>query len=88
MWGTTTTQSRLHFVKWSHVTKRKKTGGLNIREARITNVALFAKVRGRMALGVNALWAKVCRAKYLRHKGILDYDLRPSDSRLRYRNYC
>lgn len=48
LWGTTSDKHKLHLVKWSTVTKPKKTVGLGIREARHVNIALLAKVGGQM----------------------------------------
>lgn len=49
LWGTNSNTHKLHLVKWSTVTKTKKTGGLGIREARHVNSALVA--------GVDKVWS-------------------------------
>lgn len=49
--------------------KKNKDKGLNIRDARLASIALLAKVGGRLALGVDSLWATT-KSKYLRNQNI------------------
>ncbi|KAK4489463.1 hypothetical protein RD792_005272 [Penstemon davidsonii] len=43
LWSSDASQRKLHLVGWHKVTKSKRNGGLGIRQARKTNMALLAK---------------------------------------------
>lgn len=62
-------KQKLHIIKWDTVMKKNKDKGLNIRDARLASIALLAKVGGRLALGVDSLWATT-KSKYLRNQNI------------------
>ena len=71
---------KLHLVKWSTVTKLKKTGGLGIREARHANITLLAKVGGQMVAGIDKVWTCVLDAKYVNHSYVLSCPRKNTDS--------
>lgn len=63
---------------YDHATE--KNGGLNIRDSRLANVVLVAKIGGQLAVGVDTLWVKVLCAKYLRRTIFMECVIRPTYS--------
>lgn len=57
MLGLITDKRRLHLVKWQHVTQLKTAGGPDIRDTRMANIVLLAKLGGNMVAGVDKIWA-------------------------------
>ena len=47
--------------KWSRVTEKKKSGWLNIREAREANIANLTKLVARLRFKMKEIWAKVSK---------------------------
>lgn len=80
LWGTSTDKKKLHLVRWQKVIKSKKQCGLGIREARSANIALLAKIRGHLVHGVDKLWARVLRQKYIKSNAILEVQPKSRDS--------
>jgi hypothetical protein len=52
-------------VNWNMVTTPKRFGGLGIREARLTNLALLGKLVWNMLHNKDKLWVKVLSHKYM-----------------------
>lgn len=65
LWGHTEDNKTVHLVKWSTVTKPKAYGGLGIRDTRMMNQALLAKIGWRLIHNKEMLWARVLESKYL-----------------------
>ena len=51
-------------MNWDQVTKPKRYGGLGIREARQTNIALLSKIIWHLLVGDGGLWGAVLSHKY------------------------
>ena len=64
LWGGSNEKHKIHLVKWDVVTNpRKKDGGLNIKEARILNQAMLAKLGWKMMSDPETLWVRVFKNK-------------------------
>lgn len=73
--------SHLLIIKWDVVTNpRKKDGGLNIKEARILNQAMLAKLGWKMMSDPETLWVRVFKNKYLKNSSFLDVAVKPNAS--------
>ena len=55
----------MHLVNWEFVSRAKKEGGLGIRKARETNVAMFGKLIVELHGSSQKLWPRVLGQKYL-----------------------
>ncbi|KAG7536801.1 hypothetical protein ISN44_As13g007270 [Arabidopsis suecica] len=65
VWGSTVEKRKQHFLAWGKVCIPKRDGGgLGLKEARVMNKALLAKVGWRLLSDKSSLWAKVLRSKY------------------------
>ena len=52
------------------LTTPKRYGGLGVRDARITNIALLGKLVWNMAVSSNKTWVRILEHKYLRNSSI------------------
>lgn len=59
---------------------RKKDGGLHIKEARILNQAMLAKLGWKMMSDPETLWVRVFKKKYLKNSSFLDVAIKPNAS--------
>lgn len=81
LWGGSNEKHKIHLVKWDVVTNpRKKDGGLNIKEARILNQAMLAKLGWKMMSDPETLWVRVFKNKYLKNSSFLDVAIKPNAS--------
>ncbi|KAK4482042.1 hypothetical protein RD792_012965 [Penstemon davidsonii] len=80
LWSSDITQRKLHLVGWNKVTKHKDFGGLGIKQARKTNIALLAKVGWKTLKKENSLWGDTFHKKYLKDNNLLDYNTKAGDS--------
>ncbi|KAG4991087.1 hypothetical protein JHK82_024576 [Glycine max] len=67
IWGNATS----HWVKWDTITQSRKNGGLGVRRARDTNVALLGKKVWSMIHDHHSLRVNLLESKYLRHDSVL-----------------
>lgn len=73
LWGSTEEKRRLHLVNWQKLSLPRDYGGINVREAKKSNIALplLAKLGWKIWIGNKNLWAEVLRKKYLRNQSFL-----------------
>jgi hypothetical protein len=65
LWGGDGLSRTWNHVNWNMVTTPKRFNGLGIREARLTNLALFGKLVWNMLHYKDKLWVKVLSHKYM-----------------------
>ncbi|XP_028092237.1 uncharacterized protein LOC114292475 [Camellia sinensis] len=65
LWGDTREKRKVHLANWDQVCKLKKDGGLGLRKARDTNLALLSNLGWKMLNEDNTLWVEVLKTKYL-----------------------
>ena len=80
LWGTNSDRKKLHLVNWKHVTKPKDQGGLGIRDARKSNIALLAKLGGQLVHESGKVWSQVLKAKYVKNDNVLELQPRSNAS--------
>jgi len=66
IWGGTGSNRKWNRVKWSAVTSPKKSGGLTIRETRLSNIALLGKLVWNLLYDLQKLWVRVLSHKYIK----------------------
>ena len=54
----------LHLVNWNSVTRSKREGGLGLRQARKTNIAMLGKLIAEIYNNSSKLWVRFLREKY------------------------
>lgn len=69
-----------HWVKYDVITKLKSRGGLGIRMARETNIALLGKHTWTMMHHPDKLWVNILSTKYLKNNHILKAKQSPGSS--------
>ncbi|XP_052520106.1 uncharacterized protein LOC128071179 [Budorcas taxicolor] len=79
IWGSEGERKKLHWVSWANMCKRKKFGGLGLRETTIVNEAYMAKLGWNVLTAPNLLWVRVLNVKYFHHD-LLNYSTKSSDS--------
>jgi hypothetical protein len=72
--GGASNHKKLHLVKWEMVTQPKSRGGLGIRDPKITNLAMGAKLLWRLITGDNDWWKQALSSKYRLGKRIRSMD--------------
>ncbi|KAL8469522.1 hypothetical protein ACS0TY_032389 [Phlomoides rotata] len=85
LWGGDDVNSKIPRVKWSIVCKKKKYGGLGIREMGKFNRALVGKWIWRILTEKNMLWVRVLESRYGRLEN-MEGSLRKSGSSLWWRD--
>ncbi|KAG7533089.1 hypothetical protein ISN45_Aa08g007260 [Arabidopsis thaliana x Arabidopsis arenosa] len=65
VWGSTVEKRKQHLLASGKVCRPKREGGLGLKEARVMNKALLAKVGWRLLSNKSSLWTKVLRIKYI-----------------------
>ena len=64
MWGATEGKRKLHLCSWRDVCKPKKAGGLGLRYAKDSNIALLSKLGWSLIHNRDELWVKILRSRY------------------------
>ncbi|OMP01064.1 reverse transcriptase [Corchorus capsularis] len=64
VWGDGEENKKIHLVGWDRITRSKKRGGLNLRKAKLRNIALMAKLVWRAKKNPEDLWVKAINSKY------------------------
>ncbi|GKV02337.1 hypothetical protein SLEP1_g14790 [Rubroshorea leprosula] len=64
LWGGAAGEKKINWVKWEHVCKDKKQGGLGVKDLRKFNIALLGKWWGRIVMADKGVWKKVIAEKY------------------------
>ncbi|GKU88312.1 hypothetical protein SLEP1_g2595 [Rubroshorea leprosula] len=64
LWGYTEEKSRLAWLSWDKVCRRRKEGGLGVPDLECRNIALLGKWWDRFGKEENSLWKKVISDKY------------------------
>ena len=79
-WGQHGQESRIAWVSWKHLCKSKLKGGMGFRNLQAFKLAMLAKQGWRLLMNPNSLVARVYKAKYYPHGGVLNASLgsRPS----------
>lgn len=57
---------------WKEICKPKRLGGLGFRRFKDINSTLLAKLGWKLALGVDSLWCRVLKAKYLKRNSFFE----------------
>lgn len=70
IWGRDGSHRSWNLVNWETLTSPKKYGGLDIRDTRITNVALLGKLIWNIIHDKHKLWVQVLTHKYLGNNSI------------------
>lgn len=78
LWGNDAGRRRLHGVSWEKVCLPKTQGGLNLRDVRKANLALFFRNWGGILSLTRILFG--LERKYLRHHDFFDVPSKASDS--------
>ena len=65
-------ENKIHWVRWSKLSKVKGKGGLGFRDLEALNVALLAKKIWRVVTNPNLLVSKVLKPKYMKDEDWLD----------------
>lgn len=76
IWG----RKNCHWVNWNSMTKHRNRGGLGIRIARQSNIALLGKHVWDILHSPNKLWVNLMSSKYLQNSHILSIEPHPGDS--------
>ena len=63
VWGKN--KRRYHLVKWSHVCRSKKKGGIGVKDLQKQNISLLSKWWWQLGIG-KALWQDIVKDKYLK----------------------
>ncbi|OMO51138.1 reverse transcriptase [Corchorus capsularis] len=61
---TTLIYKKIHLVGWDKVTRKNSQGGLNLRKAKLRNIALMAKLIWRAKKNPDNFWVRALRSKY------------------------
>ncbi|CAM8953600.1 unnamed protein product [Rhodiola kirilowii] len=64
LWGSSDLKRKIHYVRWSKITKPKKFGGLGIQIMVDMNLVLLAKWWWRSISGKGGLWRRMVLEKY------------------------
>lgn len=65
LWGDTDNKKRIHLINWNKVCTGKSFGGLGIRKARNSNLALLTKLGWKIINQEDNLWVSIITDKYL-----------------------
>ncbi|KAL7207488.1 hypothetical protein ACSBR1_029440 [Camellia fascicularis] len=65
LWGDVGTSKKIHLVNWATVCNSKKLGGLGIRKAKDSNLALLSKLGWKLLSGESCLWARIWKNRNL-----------------------
>ena len=68
IWNGCTNARSFNLVNWDTMTKPKQFGGLGIRRARQTNIALIGKLVWRILNDEGGLWGDIIKHKYTQHR--------------------
>jgi hypothetical protein len=63
-WGSSINNHKLHWQKWSKLTRSKHNGGMGFRDMPLFNQAMLAKQGWRLLVNPDSLVAKVLKGKY------------------------
>ncbi|OMO84846.1 reverse transcriptase [Corchorus capsularis] len=66
LWGGDVKNSHDHLVNWDRVCRPKGNGGLGLRKARLTNVAMLAKTWWKLQMRQHSLYTEIFEEKYLK----------------------
>lgn len=67
-WGQNGEENKIHWQKWSKMTKGKMEGGMGFRDIEKFNQALLAKNVWRFKENPDALWARIIKGIYFQSK--------------------
>lgn len=71
-WDDSDGKKKICWVAWDKMTKPKAMGGLGIRDIKLFNQALLAKVAWRIVTAPNSLLARILKGKYCHRKSFLE----------------
>lgn len=81
LWSSDTSKKKIHLTCRKKVTKSKEVGGVAIREAKLINESLLAKIGWKiMQQGNSSIWSTIFQNKYSKKKHILHYECKAYDS--------
>jgi hypothetical protein len=63
-WGDEDDKSKIHWMSWDKVTRRKGQGGMGLRDLHLFNQALLARQAWRLIAFPDSLCARLLKAKY------------------------
>jgi hypothetical protein len=64
LWGGVTSGRKISWVKWDVVCKKKRDGGLGVKDVRVMNLSLLSKWRWRILQNESSLWREVIADRY------------------------
>lgn len=64
VWGDIAEERRIHLISWEVLCRPKERGGFGLKGAEGMNKAMLAKLRWRLLMQGDDLWAKIIRQKY------------------------
>ncbi|CAN1224699.1 Putative ribonuclease H protein At1g65750 [Linum grandiflorum] len=64
LWGGDANHTRISLVNWEQVCRRRRDGGLGVRQARLINISLLGKLAWQLITGRQSLWTSIFIAKY------------------------
>ncbi|GLT28935.1 hypothetical protein SLA2020_038370 [Shorea laevis] len=80
LWGHKEGKSRLAWLSWDKVCRRRKEGGLGVPDLECRNIALLGKWWDRFGKEENCLWKKVISDKY--YGGGIVWDIKHTQTRI------
>ena len=69
LWGSSSTERKIHLIKWENVCRCKMKGGIGIRSLNVMNKALLSKWAWRFAKEENTVWKTIISLKYGTEEG-------------------
>lgn len=64
VYGINDVKRRVHLLSWKSLCSTKQAGGLGLKQTRIMNEAMLAKLGWRLLQEPSALWSQILRSKY------------------------
>uniref|UniRef100_A0A0A9CKU8 Reverse transcriptase zinc-binding domain-containing protein n=1 Tax=Arundo donax TaxID=35708 RepID=A0A0A9CKU8_ARUDO len=79
-WGSSIGNHKIHWLKWSNLTRLKGTGGMGFRDLSLFNQALLGKQAWRLVTTPESLCSRVIKGKYFPQGNLLSTTRRKNSS--------